>query len=447
MSLPYTKTEWDETTAITEARLNNQENGIANLEDYVDTQLGIANTNIVNGKTLLATAITNKDVASTNTDTYTQMAEKIDDIRYLDSFFGSGSDGALNTSGNVTLPSTLNGGVVVKEYTSVNINAGHALTVSNPCQGLIIYSQGDVTINGTISMTEKAGVAPNGNIIPMMIPKFRTGSEYMKFFELTNTLQNLKGGIGGNGGYGGGNNGLVRSLGGIGGQGRQNLGGFGGGGGGGSVRGAFELGYIAKGGDGGSIEQTEVSGSFFIDDVIYNIISGINYPGINGNPGCGGKPAIRRNNFNGLVGIYPKTGECRGSGSGGCGGLYFASTSDAAYAIPTDDSNYAGGFILIITGGNIIIGVSGKLECNGGNGTNGSNASVNFSNAKAGGGGGGGGAGGGVAGLYHKGAYTNNGTIEANGGEGGLGGLGSGDSENGQNGTSGGVGTIHISQL
>ena len=73
----------------------------------------------------------------------------------FDEFFGDGSDGALNTAGNVTISVTAQTGIAIKQYTSITINSGHTLTVNNPCRGLILYSQGDVTISGTITMTEK----------------------------------------------------------------------------------------------------------------------------------------------------------------------------------------------------------------------------------------------------------------------------------------------------
>ena len=125
----------------------------------------------------------------------------------LSKFFGDGSDGALVTTANLTLDSTLNGPAVIKQYSSINIAAGHTLTVSNPCQGLILYSQGDVTISGTIDMSKKAGEHGGGNITPLLINKYKfdgTTKALEKFLQLTTALQAVTGGTGGNGGYGGG---------------------------------------------------------------------------------------------------------------------------------------------------------------------------------------------------------------------------------------------------
>lgn len=89
----------------------------------------------------------------------------------------------------MTEPSTLNGGAVVKQYTSYNLPVGYEHTVQNPCQGLIIYSQGDVTINGKVDMSQKAGVAPNGNIIPMpIIPEYTKVSKTSSLLHFDNSL-------------------------------------------------------------------------------------------------------------------------------------------------------------------------------------------------------------------------------------------------------------------
>ena len=49
------------------------------------------------------------------------------------------------------------GDMVVKQYTSVNIDAGDTVTVDQPNRGLFILVKGDCTINGTLSMTSKGG--------------------------------------------------------------------------------------------------------------------------------------------------------------------------------------------------------------------------------------------------------------------------------------------------
>ena len=80
-------------------------------------------------------------------------------------YFGGGADGALSTSGDVTHTVTQIGGssydgdMVVKEYTSLTINAGHTMTTDQPCRGMVVFVQGDCTISGTLSMKGKGAFA------------------------------------------------------------------------------------------------------------------------------------------------------------------------------------------------------------------------------------------------------------------------------------------------
>ncbi len=79
-------------------------------------------------------------------------------------YWGDSSDGALTTSGNVTFtPTNINGSydadMVVKQYSSLTVSAGHTMTVSQPCRGMFIYVAGDCEIAGTLSMSKKGAAA------------------------------------------------------------------------------------------------------------------------------------------------------------------------------------------------------------------------------------------------------------------------------------------------
>ena len=84
-------------------------------------------------------------------------------------YFGSGDDGALETSGNVTytVPNkngSYDGDMVVKHYSSILINTGHTLTTDQPCRGLMLFCKGDCVINGTITMHGRGPLAnPSSN--------------------------------------------------------------------------------------------------------------------------------------------------------------------------------------------------------------------------------------------------------------------------------------------
>ena len=85
-------------------------------------------------------------------------------------YWGSGADGAAVLSANTSYTSVQDGDVVVKNYTSLTINSGVTVTTSLRCKGLVIYVNGNCTINGTLTMTARgayvnpttAGVAAGG---------------------------------------------------------------------------------------------------------------------------------------------------------------------------------------------------------------------------------------------------------------------------------------------
>ena len=424
MNLPYTKTNWDESTAITAVRLNNQEDGIGDVKAYVDAQVDIANQNVLDAKTPIATAISSKLVDANPSDTFSQLATKIGQI----GFWGDGSDGALNTSGNVTFSARdfshgFSPDLIVKQYENVIINSGHTVTVDNPCRGLVIYSQDNITINGIIDMTKKASykgcgyfTLPIGNIV--------------KDIDFT-------GGAGGNGGRGGGN---ATSLGGNGGLGRINLGGFAGGGAGGSID--NNLGSV-----GGSISSKEVGFLYKFPGVTVSTAPSTpnSWPPSTSEGALSGNGGYGRVQLGASSSTFARSGgKAYGGGGGGVGANYTQGSTSG-----TDDGGdgeEAGGLIILIARGDITI--NGQVVSNGGDGGDGSNAITTTTVSGLGAGGGGGGAGGGVIALFYGGTYTNNGTIQVNGGLGGIAGTSPlsqiNDALNGQ---SGGVGTIYTEQL
>lgn len=75
-------------------------------------------------------------------------------------YFGDGSDGAFTSSGNLSVNvsntnGTYDGDMVIKQYTSFNLQSGHTFSTAQACRGMLIYVQGDCTINGTIDMTAR----------------------------------------------------------------------------------------------------------------------------------------------------------------------------------------------------------------------------------------------------------------------------------------------------
>lgn len=246
-----------------------------------------------------------------------------------------------------------------------------------------------------------------------------------KYFQLTNVLQTLRGGYGGNGSWGGGYSGSTgrQTSVGIGGAGRQNLGGFGGGGSGGANNSVV----IVQGGIGGSVTNAELGGG----KLPSKTINTGSFAGMDGYCGSGAMGAYG----GGTSFTFANGGQTFGGGGGGGGGSYNTNGNNAT------DGQYAGGFIMLISAGNI--SNSGTIRANGGAGGNGSNGI----GGNSGGGSSGGGSGGGCIAIFNKGTYSNTGTIQVNGGVGGTAGTGIGTGEAGGVGTSGSVGTIHIQQI
>ena len=315
---------------------------------------------------------------------------------------------------NVTYPVTQDGDAVVKQYSSITINAGDTVTVDNRCKGLLIYCAGDCTIDGTLSMTEKgarndapggpdihpAGVrwvwynpgSSDGPVTGDDVPVVGLGPEAAAVQnpgawgrpDVVLTTSAYSGGSGstsadsGNtpwgpqadrvggtatNGTGGGGAGAGYNGGGTGGNGMW----WGGGGGGGGA---------SAGGSGQAGTPSP--------DMTYG-----------GNGGSGPEAT-------------------RVGGGGGAG-------ANAGEGAPDPDGNGqdgggTGGLLCLFVKGNLTVGPAGSIEANGGAGGpagtpgGGSNGS------------GGGGSGGGRLIIVHAGTYTNNGSVTADGGEGGGGG-------------------------
>jgi len=79
-------------------------------------------------------------------------------------YFGDGSDGSVTTSGDVTYTvanksGSYDGDMYVANYTSLTISTGDTITVDQPCRGLLVYVDGNCTINGTLSMSLRGAAA------------------------------------------------------------------------------------------------------------------------------------------------------------------------------------------------------------------------------------------------------------------------------------------------
>ena len=331
-------------------------------------------------------------------------------------YFGDDSDGALSTSGNVTLTvqnknGSYDGDMVVKDYTNLTINAGHTLTVDQPCRGMMIFVSGDCVINGTLSMTNKGALAnptasggSDSNAVDSNGLRlcFQTAGGSTSF---TNADTNFNGcgtaartaiGNFGNPSSNGDTITVVRA------------GGAGGSQSSGSSSNAG--GTVANGTGGGGSGWCDGSGSTGGAGAAGTCFAG-------GSGGGGGS-----GNSSGAGGAGTANGGAGGAGSsahnawvgGGAGNPAGTSAYTGSYSGGTVAAGEGlGGLLYLIVKGDLTIGASGSIEAKGGKGgamTNGSGASYGGAFASGGGGGGGG-----RTIVAYAGTLSNSGSISAAG--------------------------------
>lgn len=301
------------------------------------------------------------------------------------------------------------GDMVVKQYSSMTINNGDTVTTDQPCKGLMILVQGNCTINGTLSMKARgpstnptaSGGSDNNTVDAngLRMPFATSGGS--SSLSASNTLFNGCGNdarsvianfktiaSSGNiitlvrqGANGGSAPGSQQNVGGVGSNGSTGQTGGGGAGGRGwtatSGNGSYGSCFAGGSGGGGSNGNTENSG---VNATAW--------------AGAGGRGATDHS----------------AATSGGAGNP--AGANDTTSGSATASENGVGGLIILIVGGNLTIGASGSITTVGsvtGNCTGGNQWHAT-----------GGGSGGGNIVIVHRGSYTNNGTVTANGGQSGT---------------------------
>jgi len=314
---------------------------------------------------------------------------------------------------NVTYPSTTDGNAVVKQYSSITIDAGDTVTVQNRCKGLIIYCQGDCTINGTLSMTGK-GAGPGAPTSPVPGNGLRwawrkTGASDGPFVSGDMPLGSLGPEAAAllNPGALGVPEAIVvqsKTVGGAGnntpGSGNTPWGNY-----------ADRAGGTTPNGTGGGGSGTGYNGGG--NGAPGNCWAGGGGGGGGGAGGSGTAGANASGTTGGNGGVGPESS--RVGGGGGAGAPAGTGGPD-----PDGDGNDGetgvGGLLCLFVGGDLTVGPTGVISSNGAGGGHA---------APPGGGsncGGGAGSGGGRIIIVHAGTYTNNGTVACNGGAGGGGG-------------------------
>ena len=312
-------------------------------------------------------------------------------------------------SSNTSIPSVQDGPTVVQRYRNLAIASGATLTTQYRCCGLVLVVDGDLTVNGTISMTARgASFQPSadyriknellpGNDILYEIDIPATAdeiAEYLKrakgrclsfedlpaIYRPTLYCRGPHGGV-----YAPADLGAIPAVGAVGGSGgvtaNGNPGGngtdrrCGGGGGGGGANGA------PRGGNG---------------------VAGTCFSGGSGGGGGNGATGGDATEFGGSGGNGVVTSNSAGGGAGNPGGVGVNGTAG---------ETGTGGLLLIVCRGRLIVSSTGSIVSKGSKGGNGH---ASWPGA------GGGGSGGGSINIFHGETFENAGSISAEGGAPGV---------------------------
>ena len=327
----------------------------------------------------------------------------IGNLSSYNNYFGTGIDGDVTVSSSVQISSstspaglnnTLCGDPIVKNYTNLTINSAILFSPLRPCRGLIIYCTGNLTVNGTISMTGKGGGVANKIAAPLGIaPVTEARYDLVDATIYVNNVSSSAYRVGGRGipthwNWAPSGSAWFSNY---------------------RIRAAIISGSVA-GGSGGASPATGAPGQ----------------PGSAGVNCCGGGGGGYNNQI-------PFTGGAGGRGTiftgggGGGGGANPSSGGSATFEVGGNSNTFQGGAgtpngtgpstSTPGVGGLLIIIVRGNVTVNG-----------IISNNGSAGGSGGGGSGGGRTVILYGGAYANSGTVSVTGGTtpggGGAGGAG-----------------------
>lgn len=324
---------------------------------------------------------------------------------------------SFHPTSNYYFTATQDGPTIIKYFRNLYIPQNITVSTSVRNKGLVLFIDGDATINGTLTMTSRGAYASGANL----------SIDYKNADLLVNSPKyaSYSYNIYKDGGSGGpsvsrSNNGYVHGITGTNGSNYSC-------GGGGS-------GAVARGFDGKAYSG---SGS-----------AGTSYSGGSGGGGCAFRGLPSATSGSGVVNCgpggnaYASTTDVNTNPTVAGGGAGNNAGSGAAQGISgysTAATNGTGGLLILVVRGSLIIGSTGIISSNGspGGGAFGGNG-TNFGLHASGGG-----SGGGTITLLYSKKFINSGSVTVNGG---LGGTSSGALYNGIGGN-GGVGSIRISKV
>jgi hypothetical protein len=300
------------------------------------------------------------------------------DQRYArGNYFGSGADGAVTIASNTTWETstgTDDTGCIIKNFSSLTIDSSATVTANHRAQFMLVYVQGDCTINGTLSMSFKGAAATPATALAVqrLLPQFVSTESPSQTFTIP-----LVGAAGGAGSATGNHLPGANGVDGVNGQ---------TGGGGGGSGGAGGSGVFGNGGNG-------AAGSCFCGG------SGGGGGGYDGGIGTNGGNASGNGGSGGSAGSCA-SGWQSAAGAGNPVGIGVSGS--------TAPSGGGGGTLLLVVGGDLTIGSAGVISSDGAAG------GVCGETAPCGAG-----AGGGSIAILWAGTLSNAGSVHANGGVGG----------------------------
>ena len=310
-------------------------------------------------------------------------------------YFGTGKDGSVTISSSAQVSSSLNnisrefGDTIVKNYQDLTINSGILFSPLRACRGMVIYCTGNLTVNGTISMTGKGGGVGTKIAAPIGVAS-STDSRY-DLVDATLYFNNLSSSVAGGRGipthWNWAPSGSVWFS---------------------NFKVRVPLSGSVAGGAAGAHQGNGAVGT-----------AGIFCCGSGGGGGGSGYYGFANGGAGGRGTIF-----AGGGGGGGAG--YNVTGGTSAYEVGAPAASNGGGIgagsnalgtsalLILIVRGNITI--NGTISSNGSTGGPGTDP---VSPGPSWSGGGGGGSGGGRIMIIYGGTYTNAGSIVANGGSGG----------------------------
>ena len=160
---------------------------MSTLISALSTLTGSVNNNTdvfpVLDQTISSAANKNKKARITANNLFYSNNFTISGLSSYGNYFGTGIDGSVTISSSAQVSSSLNnisrefGDTIVKNYQDLTISSGILFSPLRACRGMVIYCTGNLTVDGTISMTGKGGGVGNKIAAPIGVAS-STDSRY-----------------------------------------------------------------------------------------------------------------------------------------------------------------------------------------------------------------------------------------------------------------------------